>query len=140
MTALSQHQQSCLVIQASSWMCRLDVARLEGLGMSFMCSHLVEVRKAAVDVLFGVRQLHGKLVASGGRSNPVTPAPPASNSSTPGRHAYTRALSLPCCSSSSERAMIVPTVRVLGPAFQVTMPKSNSSRALKHARLARRLN
>ncbi|KAL3146696.1 hypothetical protein ABBQ32_000920 [Trebouxia sp. C0010 RCD-2024] len=71
----------------SSAAAKLDVARLEGLGMSFMCSHLVEVRKAAVDVLFGVRQLHGKLVASGGRSNPVTPAPPASNSSTPGNNA-----------------------------------------------------
>ena len=53
--------------------------------MSFMCSHLVEVRKAALDVLFTVRDLHGNLLPAGARSNPVTPAA-ASNSPTPGTH------------------------------------------------------
>ena len=66
--------------------CRLDLARIEGLGVSFMCSHLVEVRKAALDVLFTVRELHGKLLLAGARSNPVTPAAPTSNSPTPGMH------------------------------------------------------
>lgn len=70
--------------------CRLDLARLEGLGMSFMCSHLVEVRQAALDVLFTARELHGKLLLAGARSNPVTPAPPASNSPTPGTHTCPR--------------------------------------------------
>lgn len=69
--------------------CRLDLARVEGLGISFVCSHLVEVRKAALDLLFTVRELHGNLLLAGARSNPVTPAAPTSNSPTPGRHTCT---------------------------------------------------
>lgn len=67
--------------------CRLDVVRLEGLGMSFLCSSLPEVRRAGLDVLFTVRELHGKLLSAGARSNPatpVTPLPPITNFSTPG--------------------------------------------------------
>ena len=71
-------------------MYRLDLARIEGLGVSFMCSNLVEVRKAALDVLFTVRELHGRLLTAGARSNPVTPAAPSS-SPTPGTHTRTLA-------------------------------------------------
>lgn len=57
--------------------------------MSFLCSNLVDVRKAALDVLFTIRELHGKLLQAGGRSapvTPVTPAPSVSNPPTPGKH------------------------------------------------------
>ena len=59
--------------------------RLEGLGVSFLCSNLVDVRKQALDVLFTVRELHGKLLQAGARSTPVTPVtplPPLSNPPT----------------------------------------------------------
>ncbi len=71
--------------------CRLDLPRIEGLGMSFLCSNLVDVRKAALDVLFTLRELHGKLLQAGGRSTPVTPVTPApsiSNPPTPGNCEY----------------------------------------------------
>lgn len=67
-----------------SLMCRLDLARIEGLGISFMCSNLVDVRTAALDVLFTARHLHGALLAAGGRSTPATPIP-SSNPPTPGK-------------------------------------------------------
>lgn len=57
--------------------------------MSFLCSNLTDVRKVALDVLFTVRELHGKLLQAGGRSapvTPVTPAPSITNPPTPGRH------------------------------------------------------
>lgn len=57
--------------------------------MSFLCSNLTDVRKVALDVLFTVRELHGKLLQAGGRSapvTPVTPAPSISNPPTPGKH------------------------------------------------------
>lgn len=71
----------------SSAATKLDIVRIEGLGISFLCSSLVEVRRVALDVLFTVRELHGKLVSAGGRSNPATPVnplPPTNNPSTPG--------------------------------------------------------
>ncbi len=57
--------------------------------MSFLCSNLTDVRKVALDVLFTVRELHGKLLQAGGRSapvTPVTPAPSITNPPTPGKH------------------------------------------------------
>lgn len=57
--------------------------------MSFLCSNLTDVRKVALDVLFTVRELHGKLLQAGGRSapvTPVTPAPSIANPPTPGKH------------------------------------------------------
>jgi len=57
--------------------------------MSFLCSNLPDVRKVALDVLFTVRELHGKLLQAGGRSapvTPVTPAPSITNPPTPGKH------------------------------------------------------
>ncbi|KAL0053523.1 hypothetical protein WJX82_006983 [Trebouxia sp. C0006] len=71
----------------SSAAAKLDLARIEGLGMSFLCSNLPDVRKVALDVLFTVRELHGKLLQAGGRSapvTPVTPAPSITNPPTPG--------------------------------------------------------
>ena len=50
-----------------------------------MCSNLVDVRSAALDVLFTARQLDGALLAAGGRSTPATPVPP-SNPPTPGQY------------------------------------------------------
>ena len=47
---------------------------------------MVTVRKAALDVLATVRDLHGALLAAGGRSNPPTAAP-ASSLPTPGVYA-----------------------------------------------------
>lgn len=54
--------------------------------MSFLCSNLTDVRKVALDVLFTVRELHGKLLQAGGRSAPVTPAPSITNPPTPGEY------------------------------------------------------
>ena len=57
--------------------------------MSFLCSNLTDVRKVALDVLFVVRELHGKLLQAGARSapvTPVTPAPSITKPPTPGKH------------------------------------------------------
>ncbi len=57
--------------------------------MSFLCSNLTDVRKVALDVLFTIRELHGKLLQAGGRSapvTPVTPAPSITNPPTPGEY------------------------------------------------------
>ena len=64
--------------------CRFDYARLEGLAVSFLCSNLVDIRRAAMDVLYNIRQLHGQMLAAGAKRPPLTPATPLSPSHSPG--------------------------------------------------------
>ena len=51
----------------------LAVARLEGIGLCFMCSPDVSIRRAAWDFLATVRQLDIALEASSAESKPLSP-------------------------------------------------------------------
>jgi len=51
----------------------LAVARLEGIGLCFMCSPDVSIRRAAWDFLAAVRQLDIALEASSAERKPLSP-------------------------------------------------------------------